>query len=103
MAGQVTAAVGPQGGPTVPATTVNTVEIAPLALVVTSAVNDGAVQLTEMVELTTPPSITVGWFGSLLHSTMLPIEFLVNPLPVMVTFDPLTRPVDGVTVIVAAA
>jgi len=82
---------------------VNTVEIAPLAVVVTRAENDGALQLTEMEELTTPPSITVGWLGSLLHSRMLPIELLVNPLPVMVTFDPLTRPVDGVTVIVPAA
>ena len=104
LAGQVTAAgAGPQGGPTVPALTVNTVDIVPVAVVVTRAENEGALQLTEMVELTTPPSSTVGWAGSLLHSRILPIELLVNPLPVRVTFDPLTRPVVGVAVIVPAA
>ena len=70
---------------------------------VTSAANDGAVQLTEMVELTGLGSVTVGWFASLLHSRMLPIEFLANPAPVMVTAVPLARPVFGVTVMVVAA
>jgi hypothetical protein len=99
----VAAAVGPHGGPTVPCTTVNTVEIVPVDEVVTRNENEGAVQLTEMVELTTPPSMTVGWFGSELHSRTLPMELLVNPLPVRVTFDPLTSPVDGLAVMVAAA
>ena len=39
---------------------VEDVEIVPVALVVTRAENDGAVQLTEMVELTGLPTTTVG-------------------------------------------
>jgi hypothetical protein len=104
LAGHVTAAgAAPHGGPTVPCTTENTVDTAPLAEVVTRADSDGAVQLTEMDELMMPPSMTVGWFGSLLHSSTLPIELSANPLPVRVTLEPLVRPVVGVPVKDAAA
>jgi len=91
---------GPQGGPTVPSTTGNVVFTVPVALVVTSFDNDGAVQLTEMEELMSPPSATVGWLGSLLHSRTLPIELLVKPVPVIVTTDPLDKPVSGVILMV---
>ncbi len=74
-----------------------------MEVVVTSFDNDGAIQLTEIVELTTPPTLTVGWFGSLLHSRTFPIEFLANPLPVSFTGEPLAKPVVGVPVNVAAA
>jgi hypothetical protein len=99
VAGHVTTAgAGPHGGPTVPSTTLNFVETAPLALTVTIACNDGALQLTEMLALTRPPSMTFGWFLSLLHSRIFPIELAVNPLPVIVTISPLVKPVPGVTV-----
>ncbi|MDR3649411.1 MAG: hypothetical protein P4L20_10000, partial [Acidimicrobiales bacterium] len=91
---------GPQGGPTVPSTTGNVVFTVPVALVVTSFDNEGAVQLTEMEELMSPPSATVGWLASLLHSRTLPIELLVKPLPVIVTTDPLDNPVSGVILLV---
>ena len=70
---------------------------------VTSALSEGAVQLTEIVLLTTPPTITCGWLASELHSRTLPIELLANPDPVRVTALPLLRPVVGLPVIVVAA
>ena len=101
VAGHVAAAgAGPQGGPTVPSTTSNVVEIVPVAVVVTSLDNDGALQLTGMAELTTPPTCTLGWPESLLHSRMLPIEVWLKPLPVIVMLCPLVRPVAGVMVMV---
>src|SRR5580658_5220394 len=104
VAGHVAAAgAAPHGGPTVPWTTGNMSEIAPLAVVVTSFESDGAVQLTEMVLLMRPPTLTVGCFASLLHSSTLPIELSVNPLPVRLTMEPLDSPVVGVPVIDAAA
>ena len=101
VAGHVTTAgAGPHGGPTVPWTTLKVAETPPEAVVVTMACSDGALQLTEMSELTRPPSCTLGWLASVLHSRMLPIELAVNPLPVMVTVCPSLSPVLGVTVIV---
>jgi hypothetical protein len=85
---------------------VNVVDTAPFEFVVTSFEYDGAVQLTGMEELIGEPSKTVGWFGSLLHSSTLPMEFLANPLPATETTDPPDRPVSGLTVrvgLVAAA
>jgi hypothetical protein len=81
----------------------NTVDTMPLPFVVTRWLKEGAVQLTEMELLTGEGSATVGWFGSELHSRMLPMEFLANPLPVMVTGEPFTSPVVGVPVSVVAA
>ena len=104
LAGQVPAAGdGPHGGPTVPCTTLKTVDTVPVAEVVTRALNDGAVQLTEIKLLTRPPTNTFGWLASLLHSSTLPSEFLANPEPVIVTDEPLARPVLGVTEKVVAA
>jgi hypothetical protein len=104
VAGQVAAAgAGPQGGPTVPSITWKTVEMAPFEVVVTRASSDGAMQLTLIVELTRPPTITVGWCGSELHSSTLPMELLAKPVPVRVTAEPLVRPVVGVPVIEPAA
>jgi len=101
VAGHVTTAgLGPHGGPTVPWTTLKVVETPPDAVVVTTACNDGALQLTAMAELTRPPSITLGCLASVLHSRMFPIELAVKPLPVIVTDCPLLRPVLGVTVMV---
>lgn len=94
---------GPHGGPVVPCTMVYVVDIVPVELVVTSFEYDGAVQLTGMEELIGDPSMTVGWSGSLLHSSTLPMEFLANPLPVTDTTDPPDRPVSGLTVMVAVA
>jgi hypothetical protein len=79
------------------------VDTAPLALVVTSAENDGAVQLTEIELLIGEPRVTVGWPGSVLHSRMLPIELAVNPLPVSFTAWPLVKPVEGTAVRVPTA
>jgi hypothetical protein len=76
---------------------VNVVDTAPVELVSTSFEYEGAVQLTGMEELMGEPSMTVGWFGSSLHSSTLPMEFLANPLPVTVTLDPPDRPVSGLT------
>jgi hypothetical protein len=98
-----TAGVGPQGGPTVPSTTSKIVDTAPLPLVTTSLVSDGAVQLTEMELDTGGGSTTFGWLGSVLHSSTLPMEFLANPLPVRVTGEPFTNPVVGVPVSVVTA
>src|ERR1700686_873104 len=98
-----TAGAGPHGGPTVPATTSNTVDTSPLAFVVTRWLNEGAVQLTEMELLTGEGSATVGCLASVLHSRMLPMEFLANPLPVRVTAEPFTKPVVGDPVNVVAA
>jgi len=81
----------------------NVVANAPVLLVVTSADKDGAEQLTGMEELMTPPSMTVGWLGSLLHSRTFPGELSVNPLPVSVTADPFIKPVSGDAVIVVPA
>jgi hypothetical protein len=75
----------------------------PWAFVVTRWLNEGAVQLTEMELLTGAGSATVGWFGSELHSSTLPMEFLANPLPVRVTGEPFTNPVVGDPVSVVAA
>jgi len=80
--------------------TVKVVDTVPVALVVTSFDNDGAMQPTEMSELTSPPTCTLGWLASSLHSSTLPIELLVKPLPVIVTTDPLVKPVSGVMVMV---
>jgi len=80
--------------------TVNLASIVPVALVVTTADNEGALQLTEMEALTRPPSITLGWFLSVLHSRMLPIELLARPLAEIVTCSPLVKPVFGVMVAV---
>ena len=55
-----TAGAGPHGGPTVPCTTANTVLTAPLLVVTTRWLNEGAVQLTEMVLLTGDPRATFG-------------------------------------------
>jgi hypothetical protein len=83
----------------VPWTTVNVPEMVPVALTVTSFCSDGALQPTGTVELTIPPSFTCGWFASLLHSRMFPMELSVNPLPVTVTVVPLLT-VLGVIVMV---
>jgi len=64
---------------------------------------EGALQPTETSELTGDGRETVGWFGSLLHSSMFPGELAEKPLPVIVTDCPLVRPVSGLTVIVASA
>jgi hypothetical protein len=101
IAGQVAAAGdGPHGGPTVPSITLNVVlgGSVPVAVVVTSLVSDGALQLTEIELLMGAPRAAVGWFASLLHSRIFPIEEWVNPLPVIVTVVPLAKPVLGVTV-----
>ena len=81
----------------------NDAEMFPLASTVTNFEYDGALQLTEISELTTPPSWTVGWLASLLHSRMFPIDLAVNPVPVTVTVWPAASPVAGATVIEGAA
>jgi hypothetical protein len=59
--GQVAAAGdGPHGGPTFPSTTLNVVDIVPVAEVTTSLPSDGAVQLTEIELLMGEPSATFG-------------------------------------------
>jgi len=99
VAGHVAASGdGPQGGPTVPPRTVNFEFNAPEASVDTTAANDGALQPTEMEALTRPPSLTVGWFASLLHSRTFPGELTAIPLAVSVTDAPPVSPVLGVTV-----
>lgn len=72
-------------------------------LSVETSVYVGAVQPTDTSELTGDPSETVGWFGSLLHSRMFPMELGVNPLPVTETDWPLVKPVSGLALIVEAA
>jgi hypothetical protein len=93
----------PQGGPVVPRTMVSVVATVPVELVVTSFEYDGAVQLTGMLELIGAPSITVGWLGSLLHSSTLPVELSENPDPATFTTDPPVRPVSGLTLRVGLA
>jgi hypothetical protein len=56
-----------------------------------------------MEELMTPPSMTVGWLGSLLHSKTFRIEPSVKPLPASVTTEPFIRPASGDAVIDPAA
>ena len=100
VAAQVPAAgAGPHGGPTVPCTTLKVAEIEPESLTVTSADNDGALQLTEIMLLTRPPTMTLGCLASLLHSRTFPSDLGVKPVPAIVTVDPSLRPVSGVIVI----
>jgi len=104
VAGHVTmSGAGPHGGPIVPPRTVQAVDSVPVADVDTTWEYDGGEHPTETFELAGAPRATVGWLASLLHSRMVPGEFLVNPLPETWTLCPAVIPVFGVTVAVAAA
>jgi hypothetical protein len=99
VAGQVSrAGGGPHGGPTVPWTTLNVVDNAPVELVATSADNEIAVQLTDTGLLTGAGRTTLGCLGSELHSRTFPGDPWAKPLPVIVTDSPPVNPVLGVMV-----
>lgn len=100
--------VAPQGGPTVPDTTVKVVALGEVGMPpvdVVATARESARPLQETGTTSVEPRmsrLTVGWVASLLHCSTMPRDDGSNPDPVIVTTVPPFRHVPGVTVIVAA-
>src|ERR1700761_1633477 len=73
------------GGPTVPVATVKSLEKVPVAEVATMTPFGPRGAGPHETGVALPATITVGWPGSLLHSTNAPAELSANPVPVTVT------------------
>src|SRR5438132_1572780 len=87
-------------GPVTPVCTTNALGAKVPFLSVVMRVLKGLVQDTGTA---LPATVTFGWLGSLLHSTIVPVELATKPLPATVMLCPLLKPVLGETVMLPAA